>query len=57
VAHLTDADLASRAVDLTTVPLADLRQLTTSALVTALEQLYATAEFTTGAEVQDQNNF
>jgi hypothetical protein len=52
---LTDADLDSALVDLTTVPLAQLRTLTTSALVEALEHTYAAAEFTTGNEVQEQN--
>jgi FXSXX-COOH protein len=52
---LTDADLDSALVDLTTVPLAELRTLSTSALVEALERAYETAEFTTGNEVQEQN--
>lgn len=51
---LTDADLDSALVDLTTVPLAELRTMRTSALVEALEHTYAAAEFTTGNEVQDQ---
>lgn len=56
MANLTDADLDSELVDLTEVTLADLRTLATSALVEALERTYAAAEFTTGEEVQDQNN-
>jgi len=52
---LTDADLDSTLVDLTTVPLAELRTLRTSALAEALDRAYADAEFTTGNEVQEQN--
>lgn len=55
VANLTDADLDSQLVDLTAVPLADLRELATSALVEALERTYAAAEFNTGNELQDQS--
>jgi hypothetical protein len=55
MASLVDADLDSRLVDLTTVPLAELRDLSTSELVEALERTYAAAEFTTGNEVQEQN--
>jgi hypothetical protein len=51
---LTYADLDSQLIDLTTVPLAELRDLTTSELISALERTYADAEFTTGTEVQDQ---
>lgn len=54
MAQLTDADLDSQLVDLTTVPLAELRELSTSALVAALERTYAAAEFTTGNELQEQ---
>jgi hypothetical protein len=54
MANLTDADLDSRLVDLTTVPLAELRTLNTSALSEALEHLYATAEHVTGTELQGQ---
>lgn len=54
MADLTDADLDSNVVDLTAVPLAELRTLNTSALVDALERLYATAEHVTGSEVQVQ---
>jgi FXSXX-COOH protein len=54
MANLTDADLDSHVVDLTAVPLAELRTLHTSALVEALEQIYATAEHVTGDEVQIQ---
>jgi FXSXX-COOH protein len=54
MANLTDADLDSQLVDLTAVPLAELRTLNTSALAEALEQLYATAEHVTGDEVQVQ---
>jgi hypothetical protein len=54
--NVTHADLDSELVDLTAVPLAELRDLTTSALVEALERTYAAAEFTTGNELQDQNN-
>jgi hypothetical protein len=54
MANLTHADLDSELVDLTTIPLAELRTLTTSALVEALERTYAAAEYTTGNELQDQ---
>jgi hypothetical protein len=54
MANLTHADLDSELVDLTTIPLAELRTLTTSALVEALERTYAAAEFTTGNELQEQ---
>jgi hypothetical protein len=56
VANLTDADLDSQLVDLTTVSLAELRDLTTSSLVEALERAYAAAEFNTGNELQEQAN-
>lgn len=55
MADLTHADLDSELVDLTTVPLSELRTLRTSALVEALEHAYAEAASTTGNEVQDQN--
>jgi hypothetical protein len=55
MANLTDADLDSELIDLTDVSLAELRALTTSALVEALERTYAAAEFVTGSELQDQN--
>jgi hypothetical protein len=42
--------------DLTTVPLAELRTLTTSELVEALERTYAAAAFNTGNELQEQQN-
>jgi len=54
MANLTDADLDSHVVDLTAVPLAELRTLNTSALVEALEELYERAEHVTGTEVQVQ---
>lgn len=54
MANLTDADLESQLVDLTTVSLAELRDLTTSTLVDALERTYAAAEFNTGNELQEQ---
>lgn len=54
MANLTDADLDSHVVDLTAVPLAELRTLTASALAEALERMYAAAEHITGTEVQDQ---
>ncbi|TDV53603.1 FxSxx-COOH cyclophane-containing RiPP peptide [Actinophytocola oryzae] len=54
MANLTDADLDSQVVDLTAVPLAELRTLHTSALVAALERMYAAAEHVTGTEVQGQ---
>jgi hypothetical protein len=56
MANLTDADLDSELVDLTTVPLAELRTLRTSALVEALERTYALAAFNTGNELQEQVN-
>ena len=52
---LTDADLDSTLVDLTTVPLAELRTFSSSALAAALAQAYEAAEVNTGNEVQDQN--
>jgi hypothetical protein len=55
MAHLTEADLGSQLVDLTTVPLAELRDLTTSELVSALERTYSAAAFITGNELQDQD--
>jgi hypothetical protein len=55
MANLTDADLDSHLVDVTTISLAELRELTTSALVEALERTYAAAEFNTGNELQDQS--
>lgn len=54
MANVTDADLDSELVDLTTVPLDELRSLTTSALVEALERTCAAAEFNTGNELQEQ---
>jgi FXSXX-COOH protein len=54
VANLTDADLGSQLVDLTDLPLGELRNLTSSALVEALENIYALAAFNTGNELQDQ---
>lgn len=54
MAQLTDADLDSQVVDLTAVPLTELRDLTTSALVAALRRAYETAEWNTGNELQDQ---
>ena len=56
MANLTDADLDSHVVDLTEVSLAELRTLTTSALVEALDRMYAAAEHTTGSETQAQVN-
>ena len=54
MAHLTDADLDSQLVDLTSVPLAELRDMRTSALITALEHLYEAAAHNTGNELQKQ---
>jgi hypothetical protein len=54
MANLTNADLDSRLVDLTAVPLAELRDLRTSALVTALDHLYEVAAYNTGNELQGQ---
>lgn len=56
MANLTDADLDSQLVDLTDIPLGELRTLTTSALTTALRRMYADAEFITGNELQDQKD-
>jgi hypothetical protein len=56
MANLTDADLDSQLVDLTSVPLAELRDMRTSELVTALERLYEAAAYNTGNELQGQNN-
>jgi hypothetical protein len=55
MANLTDADLDSQVVDLTLVPLAELRELRTSELVIALEHLYEAAEWNTGNELQGQD--
>lgn len=54
MANLTDADLDSHVVDLTEVSLAELRTLTTSALLEALDRMYTVAEHTTGSETQVQ---
>lgn len=54
MANLTEADLGSELVDLTAIPLTELRVLTTSELVVALERAYAAAEHNTGNEVQEQ---
>ena len=54
MANLTDADLDSQLVDLTSVPLAELRDMRTSELVTALEDLYEAAAWNTGNELQGQ---
>jgi FXSXX-COOH protein len=56
VENLLEADLNSPLIDLTTVPLAELRTLSTSALVEALERTYAAAEYNTGNELQEQIN-
>ena len=56
MANLTDADLDSQLVDLTSVPLAELRDMRTSELVTALEHIYEAAAYNTGNELQGQNN-
>jgi FXSXX-COOH protein len=55
MANLTDADLDSHLVDLTEVPLAELRDMRTSALVAALQNLYEAAAYNTGNELQGQN--
>lgn len=52
--NLTEADLSSELVDLTAIPLTELRDLTTSELVAALERTYAAAEHNTGNERQEQ---
>lgn len=54
MAYLTDADLESETLDLTGISLADLRDLTTSELATALTRTYLAAEFNTGNELQEQ---
>lgn len=56
MANLTDADLDSQLVDLADVPLDELRSLATSELVEALERAYAVAAYTTGTEMQDQED-
>ena len=56
MANLTDADLDSELVDLTDVPLGQLRYLTSSELLVALERTYAAAEVNTGNELQDQKD-
>jgi hypothetical protein len=53
--QLTDADLDSQLVDLSSVPLTELRDLRTTELVTALEQVYEAAVWNTGNELQIQN--
>lgn len=55
MANLAEADLDSQLVDLTAVPLAELRDLTTSELVVALERTYAAAAHVTGNELQEQD--
>jgi len=54
MADLTDADLDSQLVDLTSVPLGELRELRESALVMALENIYEAAAYNTGNELQGQ---
>jgi hypothetical protein len=61
MANRTDAGLdpyspalTTTLVDLTTVPLDELRTLTTPALLEALERTYTQAEFNTGNELQEQ---
>jgi hypothetical protein len=56
MANLTDADLDSQLVDLTSVPLSELRGSRASELVTALEHLYDAAAYNTGSELQDQRD-
>lgn len=56
MANLTEADLGSQLVDLTTVPLAELRDLTTSELVAALDRTYYAAAHITGNELQEQDD-
>lgn len=56
MAHLTEADLDSQLVDLTAMPLSELRGLRTSELVTALEHLYDAAAYNTGNELQGQKD-
>ena len=56
MANLTDADLDSQLVDLTDFPLGELRDLTSSALVEALENIYALAASNTGNELQEQRS-
>ena len=56
MANLTDADLDSHLVDLTSVPLAEIRELRASELVTAMEHLYEAAAYNTGSELQEQND-
>jgi hypothetical protein len=51
---LTDADLDSHLVDLTTVSLEELRTLRTPDLVSALRRTYAAAAVNTGNELQQQ---
>jgi hypothetical protein len=50
------AGLDTELVDLTVVPLDELRSLTTPALTQALERAYAVAEFNTGNELQEQKD-
>lgn len=61
MANRTDAGLGpyptglvTDLVDLTVVPLDELRSLTTPALTEALQHAYAVAEFNTGNEQQEQ---
>jgi hypothetical protein len=56
MANLTDADLDSQLVDVTSVPLGELRESRSAELVTALEHLYAAAAHNTGSELQEQND-
>jgi hypothetical protein len=52
---LTNADLISDLVDLTAIPLDDLRNLRTPALDVAIRHTYEHAAFNTGNERQEQD--
>lgn len=51
---LTSEDLTSGLVDLTAVPMDELRDLRTPALAVAIRRTLENAAFTTGNELQDQ---
>ena len=56
MANITEAELGSRLVDVTTVSLYELRSLNTSTLVEALDRAYLAAEVDAGNDLQEQRN-
>ena len=53
-ATIMSPELTSDLPDLTVISLDDLRSLQAPVLVSAIERVYADAEFNTGNELQDQ---